>query len=187
MFFVFFYKFGSYAEFMTQTIKDRTIERTCLNCGKSEQLKVSKKNAAFGLVGINKEFGNVCKNCPSWSFTISYQGAGLDFDLLKEWAISPDLYMMPQDEELMLADERYLAIILQVLDTVPISHHKQNVLLDTLCILVYDNSVDNPQKDEKLKNQVIEELNKREDKLKLADDWIMDYIKKVVYPQLTLV
>lgn len=59
--------------------------------------------------------------------------------------------------------------------------------MDASCIIVYDNSIgDNSQKDIALKKRVIEELNNRQDKLKLAEDWIRDYVKDVVYPQLNL-
>ena len=92
---------------------------------------------------------------------------------------------MPQDEELLLADEQYVDMILEVLDTMSIPAHKRDLLMDALCVIVYDNTnKDNSQQDEQLKKRVIKELNKRQDKLKLADKWIMDYIKDVVYPQL---
>jgi len=107
----------------------------------------------------------------------------LDFNLLKEWATTPSLNLDTQDEELLLADETYLDIILQVLDTVAATNYKQAILMEALCIIIYDNTVDN-NANTNLKNRVIEELNGRLDKLKLADEWIGDYIKKVVYPQL---
>ncbi|MEI9946450.1 MAG: hypothetical protein WDN26_19795 [Chitinophagaceae bacterium] len=92
---------------------------------------------------------------------------------------------MPQDEELLLADEKYVDMILEVLDTMSIPDHKRDLLMDALCVIVYDNTImDNSQRDEQLKKRVIGELNKRQGKLRLADDWIMDYIKDVVYPQL---
>ena len=117
----------------------------------------------------------------------SYQTPDLDFELLKEWATNPNLHLMPQDEELLLADEKYLDNILNILDNVAILDHKRNLLMDALCVIVYDNTIDdNEQKDENLKERVIKELNKRTDQLKQADDWIMDYIKEIVYPQLEL-
>ena len=95
------------------------------------------------------------------------------------------MYLIPQDEELLLADEPYVNMILEVLDTTPILDHKRDLLLDALCVIVYDNSnSDNSQRDEQLRKRVVDELNKRQDMLKLADKWIMDYIKVVVYPQL---
>ena len=170
---------------MTPSNETYKIERTCTVCGQREELIVTKREAAFELFDINKVLAQTCKRCSSTSFTTAYQRPDLDFDLLKEWATNSDLYLMPQDEELLLADEQYVSMILQVLDTISIPDHKRDLLMDALCVIVYDNtSNDNSQRDEQLKKKVIEELNKRQDKLKLADNWIMDYIKDVVYPQL---
>ena len=170
---------------MTQFNETYKIERTCTVCDQTEELIVSKRDAAFELFDVNKALRQACKNCSSTSFAIIYPRPDLDFDLLKEWATNSDLYLMPQDEELLLADEQYLDMILQVLDTVPISDHKRDLLMDALCVIVYDNTTeDNSQPNDQLKERVIEELNERQDKLKLADKWIMDYIKDVVYPQL---
>ncbi|WP_400190243.1 hypothetical protein [Hymenobacter sp. B81] len=148
---------------------------------------MTKREAAFELFDINGALGQKCKNCSSISFTTAYQRPDLDFDLLKEWVTNSDLYLMPQDEELLLAEEQYVDMILEVLDTMLIPDHKRDLLMDALCVIVYDNTnEDNFQGDERLKQRVIKELNKRLDRLKLADNWIADYIKKVVYPQLDL-
>lgn len=172
---------------MTQSDKTYKIERTCTVCGHAEKLFVTKREAAFELFDIDKALEQKCKNCSSASFTTAYERPDLDFDLLKEWATNSDLYLMPQDEELLLAEEQYLDMILRVLDTISIPDHKRDLLMDALCVIVYDNTnKDNSQRDEQLKNRVIKELNKRQDKLKLADNWIADYIKDVVYPQLDL-
>ncbi|AWW29161.1 hypothetical protein DN752_02830 [Echinicola strongylocentroti] len=164
-----------------------TIERECSNCGSKEQISVSRREAAFELVDINEVVGKNCKKCSATKFIIYYQTPDLDFELLKEWATNPELYLMGQDEELLLADEKYLDNILNILDNVALLDHKRNLLMDALCVIVYDNTIDdNKQKDENLKERVIKELNKRIYQLKQADDWIMDYIKEVVYPQLEL-
>ena len=164
-----------------------TIERTCSNCGNKERISVSKKEAAFELVDINEVIGKKCKKCAGTSFSTSFERPDLDFELLTEWATNSDLYLVPQDEEILLADEKYLENILNILDSVSISDQKRNLLLEALCVIAYDNTVEeNPQKDANLRQRVISELNKRTDKLKQADDWIMDYLKEVVYPQLEL-
>ncbi|HTO16770.1 MAG TPA: hypothetical protein VLZ83_13455 [Edaphocola sp.] len=164
-----------------------TIERTCSNCRNKERISVSKREAAFELVDISKVLGQRCKKCSSTTFSTTFEHPDLDFELLKDWATNSDLHLMPQDEELFLADEKYLDYILKILDTVSISHQKINLLMDALCVIVYDNSLEeNQQKDETLKKRVIVELNKRTEKLNQAEDWIMDYIKEVVYPQLEL-
>jgi hypothetical protein len=170
---------------MTRSENIWKIERTCSKCGQKDAVSISKRDAAFELVDINDILGNTCKRCSSTSFTTSYQRPDLEFYLLKEWATNPDLHLMPQDEELLLADEKYVDMILQVLDTVPIPDHKRDLLMNALCILVYDNTVDdNFQRNDKLKNRVIKELNERQEKLKLADKWIPNYIKEIVYPKL---
>jgi hypothetical protein len=169
---------------MTQLVETYSIERICSGCGRNDEIVISKRDAAFELIDINKVLGDICKVCSSKSFSTRFQRPDLDFELLQEWATNPDLHLMPQDEELLLADEIYLDLILKVLDTVSISDHKSNLLMNALCVIVYDNSTDNLRANEKLKSRVIFELNKRQDKLKLADNWIMDYIKEVVYPQL---
>jgi hypothetical protein len=163
------------------------IERTCLNCGNIERICVSKRDAAFELVDINEVLGQRCKKCLEKKFLTTNEMPELDYKLIKEWSTNLDLHLMPQDEELLLANERYLENILQILDNVSIPDQKRNILMDVLCIIVYNNSVDdNSSKNDDLKERVVGELNKRKEKLRQADDWINDYIKKVVYPQLEL-
>lgn len=156
------------------------IERICTSCGNQQVISVTKREAAFELVDYNQVIGQQCAKCSHDKFSTSFERPNLNYDLLKEWSTNLDLYLMPQDEELLLADEMYLDMILQILDSVIIPDNKQNLLMDALCVIVYDNQ----KKDEQLKNRVIKELTKRRDKLKLADDLIMDYIKEVVFPQL---
>jgi hypothetical protein len=170
---------------MTPLNETYKVARTCMVCGDNEELAVTKREVAFELVDINEALGQTCKMCSSTFFTTAYQQLDLDVDLLKEWATNTDLYLKPQDEELFLADEPYVNMILEVLDTTLILDHKRDLLLDALCVIVYDNSnSDNSQRDEQLRKRVVDELNKKQDMLKLADKWIMDYIKVVVYPQL---
>tara|TARA_Y100000782_G_scaffold115436_1_gene158407 strand:+ start:8780 stop:9298 length:519 start_codon:yes stop_codon:yes gene_type:complete len=163
------------------------IERECSNCGSIERISVSRREAAFELVDINDVVGNNCKKCSASKFITSYQTPELDYELLKEWATNSELFLMEQDEELLLADEKYLNNILSILDNVSLLDHKRNLLMDALCIVVNDNTVEgNQEKDDNLRERVIKELNKRTDLLNQANDWIMDYIKEVVYPQLEL-
>lgn len=156
----------------------------CSNCGYKEQLAVSKREAAFGLVSNTYK----CRNCSSAFFLVERE-IPVDIDILKEWALHSELYLLDQDEDLILASKDYLDMILEILNIENISDYKRNILMSALCVIVYDNrtEIDDTEKykpDIKLRNKVIEELNKRFDKLKLADSWIMPYIKEVVYPQL---
>ena len=140
---------------MKQPNKTYKIERTCTLCEHAEEIFVTKREAAFELFDIDKALGQTCKKCSSASFTTAYERPDLDFGLLKEWATSLDLYLMPQDEELLLAEEQYLNMILEVLDTMYLPDHKRNLLMDALCVIVYDNTKnDNSQRDEQLKKRI---------------------------------
>lgn len=161
------------------------IKRECSECGHIDEIEVSKREAAFELVDINTVVEPKCSQCSSTRFIIYLQKPKLNISLLKEWASNPDLYLMEQDEDLLLAEGQYLDMILKIIDTEIIPDEKRNLLMSALCVMVYDNSdSDHRNPDIELRARVVEELNKRSEKLLLADEWISDYIKKVVYPQL---
>lgn len=101
------------------------IIRECSECGHQNEIEVSKKEAAFELVDVNTILGQSCEKCSSKKVTTSYQRPDLDFELLKEWATNQELFLMPQDEELLLADGNYLNDILAILDTVLIPDQKE--------------------------------------------------------------
>lgn len=165
--------------------KKYRILRTCISCSNEQEVFVTKREAAFDLIDYRQVFGETCTKCPSTRFAISHQTPDLDLELLLEWANDTNLFLIEQDEELLLADEKYLELILELLDKHLILEHKQHILMDALCILVYDITVDEEfHRNDALKQRVIAEINQRKDKLHLADERIMPYIKKVVYPQL---
>ena len=113
----------------------------------------------------------------------------LDKELITEWSQNEELYVEQQDEELILGSGQYFGLIVETLDSPSTLLDKKYVLLYALCILVYDNTVeDGPgwKPDISLKNRAINELNKRKNLLIQAGDWIMDYVQKVVYPQLDI-
>jgi len=161
------------------------IRRHCSNCDAQEEIEVTEREAAFDLVDINQRLGSNCKKCSSISFFISRPLPIPNFELLKEWAFNEDLYFSSQDEDLLLADGEALDAILEILDMLQLPDYKTGILMSALCVIVYNNTLgDDPQFAE-LRVRVIEELNKRLDKLLIADAFIMDYIKAIVYPQLT--
>lgn len=164
-----------------------TISRACSVCGYQDGITISNREAAFELVDINNLLGRTCRKCNSKMIITAYQTPDLDYELIEEWATNTELYLMQQDEELLLAEEKHLDNILYILDTVSIPDYKRDVLLEALCIIIYDNThQDNVHKDSELKDKVVAALNKRLDKLKLAESWISDYIKDIVFPQLNL-
>ncbi len=165
-------------------MKEKIVIITCLKCKNEQEVSISQKTESLA-ANHDKILKIKCPKCSNIKFAISYKKVvPLDFELLKEWSLHQNLFLMPQDEELFLADEPYLDIILQTLDTVKILDIKKNVLFEALCIIVYDNTIEsNLKKSKQLRDRVINELNKR--KQKLTESSISDYIKEIVYPQLT--
>jgi len=113
----------------------------------------------------------------------------LDKELITEWSQNEELYVEHQDEELILGNGQYFELIVEALDNPETLLNKKHVLLYALCIIVYDNTVEDGldwESDASLKNRAINELNKRKNLLIQAGDWVMDYVRKVVYPQLDI-
>ncbi len=167
-----------------QEPKTYKYSRTCIKCGDIKAFELDKRQAAFELFDEQQLKAN-CDNCGKSTFNASLETPELDEQLFNEWATDPELHLMPQDEELLIADAKYLKFILNALDNLELNKHKQDLLLNALCVIVYDNShKENDSPNLKLKETVLNELRKRRDKLEQADEWIMDYIKERVYPQL---
>ena len=155
-------------------------QRAC-KCGNVDSYEVTRKEASFGLK--EREIWNKeCSKCGSKDFaSLSNPQPEFEIDLLLEWGNNPDYFFMEQDEDLLLAEEKYIEIILDVLDNHQILNQKRNVLIEALCVIIYDNSVSD-EKNSDLINRVAIELKKREKDVLNAQDWIMDYIKKVTFP-----
>ncbi len=112
---------------------------------------------------------------------------------LEKWVTDEKFYFLDQDEEIWLANGEDIEDIITMFDHCTLPKNKQNILVQALCVIVYDNTPsedDNPvdieHYDNKLRERAIIELNKRMDKLEIADKVVMPYIKKVVYPQLNI-
>ncbi|MFK7952359.1 MAG: hypothetical protein AB8B73_05900, partial [Ekhidna sp.] len=101
-------------------------------------------------------------NCGKSTFNSSFQTPELDEQLFNEWATDSEFHLMPQDEELLIADNKYLHLILNALDNLEIDKHKQDLMMDALCIIVYDNSPEiNDSPNLELKETLVSELRKR--------------------------
>ena len=166
-----------------QQPKTYKYSRTCINCGDIKIFQLDKRQATFEL--FDGELDAKCGNCGKSTFSSSFEKPDLDEQLFNEWATDPELHLMPQDEELLIADEKYLHLILNALDNLQLDKHKQDIMMGALCIIVYDNShEENDSPNLELKETVLTELKRRRDKLEQADEWIMDYIKELVYTQI---
>ncbi len=172
---------------MTKTEETYQYSRHCTKCGWSEVRSLGKRDAAFQLVPSRSE---PCPNCSAQSWSGGLEQPTLTPELLTEWATDPTLYLMDQDEELMLADEAYLETLLAVLDKGIALPQKHGIIIEALCIIVFDNL--NPQNNlpsaerEKTANRVIAELIQRKPIVLEHRHAVMDYVQKVVFPRLDI-
>ncbi len=111
----------------------------------------------------------------------------MDKELFEKWIHDADLTVLSQDEDLIIGTGENLNLLeefLQRRDAIP---GKREVLLSAICVVLYDNSPDvedpddsrSPEfaaKAEEILRRNIEAFNE------LNEDYICDYIKKVVYP-----
>lgn len=159
------------------------IYRTCNNCGKIEKIPLTKREAVFDLVDILKTMPT-CPECGSASFNSGSEKPPIELELLKEWATNEALYILEQDEDLMIANACLPDHIVEVIDTMEPKGYKLGMLVSSLCVIVYDNTrVDG---NAELRSQAIIVLNQRIELLRSMESYIDSYIAQVVFPQLNL-
>jgi len=167
------------------------IVRTCKNCNNKDEYTISKIEAAFSLkdkIIKNKP----CTKCSSdkWS-SVSYSRPELDKELLDKCGADPNLYFMDQDEDIILAEEENLPLLLEAIDKKIYPKPKLNILLSAICILAYDNIIaseeytftENQQR-KILADKVINELHKIKHLLTDLNWEIPPYVKDIVLPRL---
>jgi hypothetical protein len=169
-------------------MEEYQVSRTCADCGFEIKAQLTKREAAFQLFDTKQLFGSSCPKCGRSMFSGSLDKPIIDSELISEWGQNEKLYFS-QDEELILGDGEYFELIIEALNNPQIILRKKYVLLDALCVIVFDETVERGNSwtpDIQLRQRAIRELNKRRDLLIQDGDWIMDYIQKVVYPQLDM-
>jgi hypothetical protein len=163
-----------------------TYSVTCETCKASQDLQLVKRDAAFWLLPhIDKTEGK-CIQCNGTNFSSSLQMPKLDSELILEWASHKELYLLDQDEELILAEMEYVPTMLKILDEQLGLPSKRDVIIDALCVIVYDNLHSENEARERLAAIVVAELIKRKHMVIASRDAIMDYIKEVVFPRLEI-
>ncbi len=119
--------------------------------------------------------------------------ATLTPSLLDEWGRDQQLSVEEQDEAIILADPENLPLILRGLECLSYIASKKRVLLEALCVMLYDAIVEQDyvtytveEKRERLAiaEKVKPELVKRVDLLLRPEQWISDYVKEAVFPYL---
>jgi hypothetical protein len=148
--------------------------------------------AAFELYDSSKIWKTKCTKCSSTKcYSLQHAHPKLDNEILDIWGHDPNLFLMIQDEELFLADYDYFSMILNAIDESKYPKRKIDVLIESICILLYDNTAapeeyskkENDER-EQMAKRIRPELIKRRSRIIDAGDAVMDYIQEVVYPQI---
>ncbi len=181
--------------------------RRCGSCEFQVVRKLTKREAAFVELRNQQELWDMpCPECGSKKCeSVTQSLPVLDQELFDEWGISQNLSFCEQDEEIVLAEPIYLQLILDGIDSSTYLNRKKHILIEALCVLLYDAlfedervySYDAETEDEyysdeenierqKIAETVKTELLKRKDMLTHPDQWIESYVKEVVFPYIGL-
>jgi len=158
--------------------------RRACKCGNVDFIDATKTEAAFEL-NFDSIIENGCSKCGGkkvWSIGIS-NSPEIDEELLSIWSKEPEYLFCEQDQDLMLAQyKNNIDLYLKYIDDESISIGKRNVLIEALCVMIYDRAKKTDKENLNLINRIASELRKRERLVLEAQYWIMDYIKKVSFP-----
>jgi predicted nucleic-acid-binding Zn-ribbon protein len=161
--------------------------KTCSKCGFTERRQIDKYIAAFE---STREWTSPCTQCKSTSFKSSSGTIPLpDTDLLKIWSESNDLMFLDQDEDILLAEADNFNLLSRFVQDVSFKPSKREILLSAICVLLYDNTPEVSSETEECDLAIAEKVRKFLISNKslfdeLDTNYIDDYIKKVVYPQI---
>ncbi|WP_041324065.1 hypothetical protein [Saccharophagus degradans] len=161
--------------------------RTCKNCGFEEQRENEKLVAAFE---STRKWESMCPNCG----VKNVERAGwaipdLDSELLRVWGKDESLQFDQQDEDILLAEEDNIELLLNGVDSKELLHSKRSTLLAALCVLVYDHTPEGDEEDPDVKPEISAKVTAElKDRMHLFNEldtvYISEYIKEVVYPRL---
>ncbi|WP_291141898.1 hypothetical protein [Flavobacterium sp. UBA7680] len=166
--------------------------RTCKDCKNEDIFEFTKVQTAFELYDSKLIWDKKCSKCTSTNCcSLKRPYVKLDKEILDIWGNDEKLYLNSQDEEIILAEMHYLDITLTAINEDKYLKRKINILLESICILLYDNSVicndfseEENQKREENAKIIRPELIKMKAKIKESEEHIMEYIKVVVFPQI---
>lgn len=170
------------------------LTRICENCKNEDVFEFTKIQTAFDLYDVDEIYNRPCSKCYSLiPECLNLPFVKLDKEILDMWGNNEELYLNPQDEEIILAEMHYFPLILNSINEGQYLKRKIEILLESICILLYDNTVSSnefseEENIERKKNVEIirPELIRLKDKIKESEKHIMEYIKVVVFPQIEL-
>lgn len=165
-----------------------TISRKCSDCENVDYYSVSKKEVAF--LHNNSYWNKPCSKCKSIKCaSLNYPIVEIDDELMTIWSKDAALFFLDQDEELILAEEEYVDLIIRYIDSDVILPSKRGVLIEALLVLIYDIITDEDGIDKikiPLLQNIKEFLLQRRQYIHDYDYLVRGYVKEIVYPELDL-
>ena len=170
------------------------VTRTCTNCGNKNIFNLTKLQAIFELYDFKIIWDTPCSICQSIKCSsISQSTIELSAEILDIWGYNENLFINPQDEEIILAELKYFPMLIKAIDEEKYLERKINILIEAICILLYDNIV-SPEEYSEQENiqreitakKVRPELIKRKKKIEKSGNYIMEYVQREVFPQIGL-
>lgn len=168
-----------------------TINTICKNCKHESIFELSKTEAAFDLVE-NKSWNLPCEKCSSTEkASLGTNKPTIDEELMEQWATQEELQFLDQDEDLYIAEVDNIDLIIYFLERENTLPSKKNVLLDALCVLLYDNVGDEEELSKKEKQVrkenfeiILPKIIERKELILQNKEYIYKYIFEVVEPYL---
>ena len=115
------------------------LTRTCKDCKNDDFFEFTKIESAFELYDIGEIYKKPCSKCNSLNTeSLHLPLVELDTEILDIWGNNEHLYLNPQDEEIILAEMHYFSMILNSINEGKYLKRKTEVLLESICILLYD-------------------------------------------------
>ncbi|KAF2513878.1 hypothetical protein [Flavobacterium foetidum] len=168
------------------------LTRTCKDYQNKDVFELTKIECAFSLYNFKEIWNKECSNCFSTAcYSLSKSFVAVDQEILDLWGNNEKLHLDEQDEEIILAEMDYLPLLLSSVHENKYLKRKTEILLEALCVLLYDNTVASEEftreeNKEREKNATLIrlELIRLKDQIKASEKYMMDYIKEVAFPQI---
>lgn len=166
------------------------ISRNCAICGQRDVVFVTKIEAAFDLKHAEIQ-NQACSRCGATkSNGMSREIPPLDKELLDIWAQHDDYYFLEQDEDLLLADNENLDLILEAIDQNVYSKGHMALLVDILLLIIYQNITPDGALGKAAKmqrefyEQALVKAIKRKEVIQQFNHSPENYVAAAVYPRL---
>ena len=170
------------------------LTRSCKACHQEDFYTFSKVEAAFHLYDLQDFWTRACSNCGArQAQSITYHTPKPDQELFDLWGKDAKLRFMDQDEGIILGEYENLPLLLKAIDEEKYLKEKMDVLIEAVCVILYDHSYPSHEFSEKeeedrkhIAARIRPELIKRKERIKASESEIWEYVKEVVFPQLGL-